>query len=154
MLRNFLLCLSLLVVVCYANRVVMRTTAANDAVDIYTSWRYGDKDAEGEWKDSAPFLVELKDVPNPELFIRQFNDKGKAIAVEYGFDNLEHAIGFESASTNPNPSANDAKVIATIDLNTTPMVTKNKENYYIRLDEKIVKVWMDLSKKHLRGVSS
>eukprot|EP01066_Platyproteum_vivax_P017855 Platyproteum_vivax@DN7443_c0_g2_i12.p1 len=105
MLRNFLLCLSLLVVVCYAKRVVMRTTPADDVAHVYTIWRYGTKQADGTWLRKKEFYVTFEDVPNPEEFINEFTAKGKQIVESYkeivDGKRTKNILEFEKATDNP-----------------------------------------------------
>eukprot|EP01066_Platyproteum_vivax_P017858 Platyproteum_vivax@DN7443_c0_g2_i17.p1 len=104
-LRNFLLCLSLLVVVCYAKRVVMRTTPADDVAHVYTIWRYGTKQADGTWLRKKEFYVTFEDVPNPEEFINEFTAKGKQIVESYkeivDGKRTKNILEFEKATDNP-----------------------------------------------------
>eukprot|EP01066_Platyproteum_vivax_P005803 Platyproteum_vivax@DN17486_c0_g1_i1.p1 len=125
MMRNVLLYLSLLVVACYANRVVMRSAPADDVADVDTLWRYGKKDPNGGafWKKSKAFLVKFKDVPKPQEFIEGFKFQGKSIGESYAEDSDGFTIGFESASTNP--SASNAEVIGTIDLSKSKNIEIN-----------------------------
>eukprot|EP01066_Platyproteum_vivax_P017850 Platyproteum_vivax@DN7443_c0_g1_i8.p1 len=129
MMRNFLLYLSLLVVACYANRVIMQTKGAKNR-DVYTKWKYGSKNKEGYRVEgyraaSKSFLVKFEDVPNPEEFVDQFNSKiGKQIGD--GYDDRTKVIEFKKASTNY-MDMDEEKVYETIDLT-------EKDEIKIRVD--------------------
>eukprot|EP01066_Platyproteum_vivax_P016296 Platyproteum_vivax@DN7077_c0_g1_i5.p1 len=97
MMRNFLL-LSLLVVACYANRAILRTSGGQ-MEDVYTLWKFGPRDKEGKWGiETKLFYVKFENVPQPQAFIDEFSKKGHEIAK--GFDHHQtdetwNSIGFE-----------------------------------------------------------
>eukprot|EP01066_Platyproteum_vivax_P016294 Platyproteum_vivax@DN7077_c0_g1_i3.p1 len=118
MMRNFLL-LSLLVVACYANRAILRTSGGQVA-DVYTMWKYGLKDGYANWTETKLFLVKFEKVQNPKAFIDEFNKQGHDIAQEYGtmiadfktfveFQNAMSLSDFENLNS-------EANIFATINL--------------------------------------
>eukprot|EP01066_Platyproteum_vivax_P016297 Platyproteum_vivax@DN7077_c0_g1_i6.p1 len=127
MMRNFLL-LSLLVVACYANRAILRTSGGQ-MEDVYTLWKFGPRDADGEWGiETRSFYVKFENVPQPQAFIDEFSKKGHEIAKgfdDHPRDETWNSIGFERGMLKSDPETN-VEVWETINLSDNESIQINK----------------------------